>query len=216
MLVLSLVVPGSVLVAAGARGGVAVARHGHPTTSASSDEHAARYDEAQYQHDVRPSLAAMRTGKIVLIEDLAEDDESTHDLPLALGLRSAMSLPLDGGAHAAGSLDLYSRQTNAFSPTVQAEAKRLASEASRALNLTARRAYDREITEQLRAALASRTVIDQGIGIIMGQNRCDADTAFAVLRAASQRRNVKLRVVSAELITAVTHRTPRQGRRFQG
>jgi len=127
-----------------------------------------------------------------------------------------MSLPLDGGEHAAGSLDLYSRQAKAFGPTAQAEARRFANEASRALNLAARRAHDREITEQLRAALASRTLIDQGIGIIMGQNQCDADTAFAILRAASQRRNVKLRVVSAELITAVTHRTPRQGRRFQG
>jgi len=33
-------------------------------------------------------------------------------------------------------------------------------------------------------------VIDQGIGINMGQNRCDAAAAFGILRAASQNRNV--------------------------
>ena len=61
-----------------------------------------------------------------------------------------------------------------------------------------------EISAQLRAALTSRTVIDQSIGIIMGQNGCGTDAAFAVLRSASQNRNVRLRTVAAEIITAVS------------
>ena len=62
-----------------------------------------------------------------------------------------------------------------------------------------------KVTDQLRAALNSRTLIDQTIGIIMGQNRCNADAAFAVLRSASQNRNVKLRDVAAEIITRGDH-----------
>jgi ANTAR domain len=43
------------------------------------------------------------------------------------------------------------------------------------------------------AALSGRAVIDQALGIIMGQRRCSADEAFGVLREVSQTSNVKLR-----------------------
>jgi AmiR/NasT family two-component response regulator len=54
----------------------------------------------------------------------------------------------------------------------------------------------------------SRTTIDQAIGVIMGQNRCDADAAFDVLRSASQHRNVKLRDVAARVIGSVQSAPP--------
>jgi len=193
-----------------------VARDGHPATVGSSDDFAAQLDEAQYGHDDGPCLTAMRAGKIVLVEDLAGDDRSIPYRPraLALGVRSSLSLPLDGGDHAVGALNLYSRRAYAFGPAERAEAQRFAGEASRVLSLAVRLVHDVEITDQLRAALTSRTVIDQAIGIVMGQNRCDADTAFAVLRAASQHRNIKLRVVAAEILTAVSRKVPTQGRPF--
>lgn len=123
---------------------------------------------------------------------------------LAMGVRSVLSLPLDGGDQAVGALNLYSRSTHAFGEREQVAAQRFADEASRALSLAVRLVQHVELTEQLRAAMTSRAVIDQAMGIIMGQNRCGADEAFAVLRAASQHRNVKLRVVAQEIITSVT------------
>src|SRR6185437_8217837 len=56
--------------------------------------------------------------------------------------------------------------------------------------------------DHLRIALFSRSVIDQAIGIVLAQRRGDPDTAFAILRTISQRRNVKLRTVAAELVDA--------------
>jgi AmiR/NasT family two-component response regulator len=47
-------------------------------------------------------------------------------------------------------------------------------------------------------------VIDQALGIIMGQRRCSADEAFSVLREVSQTSNVKLRDVAARLITVTS------------
>lgn len=198
--------------------GVTVARDGHPVTVASSDTHAAQCDEVQYGYNEGPCLTAMRAGTVVLIEDLAGDERFSQYRPraLALGVRSSLSMPLAGGEHAVGALNLYSRRAHAFGLAEQTEAKRFADEVSRALHLAVRLARHVEITEQLRGALVSRSVIDQAIGIIMAQNRCDAETAFAILRTASQNRNVKLREVAAEIITAVSRKPPTTGHAFQG
>lgn len=195
---------------------VTMTRGGRLVTVAASDARAAQSDEAQYAHD-GPCLTAMGTGDDVLIEDLAIDQRfnAYRALGLALGLRSCLSLPLESPDHGAGVLNLYSRRAHAFGPTEQATARIFAADASWVMHLTARLAQHVEITDQLRAALTSRATIDQTIGIIMAQNRCDADTAFAVLRAASQHRNVKLRVVATEIITAVGHTPPALPRPFQ-
>jgi AmiR/NasT family two-component response regulator len=67
---------------------------------------------------------------------------------------------------------------------------------------------------QLEQALTSRTEIDQALGILMGQQRCTADEAFALLRQHSQNNNRKLRDVAADLITRVTGHAPVSGPRF--
>jgi len=205
------------VIGGGISAGVTVARDGRPATVASSDEYAAQFDEVQYGQEQGPCLTAMRAGKVVLIEDMATDERFTQYRPraFALGVLSSMSLPLTGGDDAVGALNLYSRRAHAFGTTEQAEARRFADEASRALTLAVRLAHHVEITDQLRAALTSRTVIDQAIGIIMGQNRCDADAAFTVLRTTSQNRNFKLRSVAAEIVTAVSKHQPTKGHQFQ-
>ena len=48
--------------------------------------------------------------------------------------------------------------------------------------------------------MESRAVTEQVKGIIMGAQRCDAETAFDVLRGASQRQNRKLRAIAAEVV----------------
>jgi len=82
------------------------------------------------------------------------------------------------------------------------------------LALAVRIAERTEMSKHLQTALASRAVIDQALGIIMGQNRCSADEAFEVLRTASQNRNVKLRDIAAEMITAVSGQPPAAEPRF--
>lgn len=192
--------------------GITLARDGQPMTVASSDAEASRYDEVQYGHDTGPCLTSMRTGDVVLIEDLSEEerfgDYRAH--ALALGVRSALSLPLRGGENAVGAINLYSQQPRAFGPGEMEQGRRFADEASRALTMAVRLAQHAELSAQLQAALTSRAVIDQAIGVVMGQNRCGADEAFAVLRTASQNRNVKLRAVAEEIVAAVSSR-PRKG-----
>ena len=67
------------------------------------------------------------------------------------------------------------------------------------------------MTEELRAALRSRTLIDQTLGIIMSQRACDAEGAMAILSADSLHVDVELMVRAAQILGAVST-PPRSGR----
>ncbi len=47
-----------------------------------------------------------------------------------------------------------------------------------------------KLNDDLHATLATRSIIDQAIGIVMAQQPCPATDAFAVLSRASQNRNI--------------------------
>ena len=54
---------------------------------------------------------------------------------------------------------------------------------------------------QMAEAVGSRDVIGQAKGVLMAQRRIDADQAFQVLKRASQRQHVKIRIL-AERVAA--------------
>ena len=53
---------------------------------------------------------------------------------------------------------------------------------------------------RLRARLESLPVIEQAKGILMAQQRCGPEEAFDLLRRASQRANVKVHVLAAQIV----------------
>jgi AmiR/NasT family two-component response regulator len=57
---------------------------------------------------------------------------------------------------------------------------------------------------RLLARLETMPVIEQAKGILMAQSRCSADEAFAMLRAASQRSNMKVRDLAADIVARVS------------
>lgn len=59
-----------------------------------------------------------------------------------------------------------------------------------------------EEVEGLQRAMEHRSVIEQAKGVLMSQMRIGPDAAFAVLVAASQRENVKVRDVAARIARA--------------
>lgn len=61
---------------------------------------------------------------------------------------------------------------------------------------------------RLRAKLGSMPVIEQAKGILMAQQRCGPDEAFDLLRRASQRANVKVRVLAEEILGRVAADKP--------
>jgi AmiR/NasT family two-component response regulator len=57
-----------------------------------------------------------------------------------------------------------------------------------------------KVAEQLQAAMASRAVIGQAKGILMGTRGCSAEDAFDILVKLSQDSNRKLREVAQVLV----------------
>lgn len=185
---------------------------GRAITVATSDAWAAQLDELQYTGGEGPCLESMREGKPVSVPDTTVETRwgnyPTH--VLAAGVRSSLSMPLMANGQPVGALNLYASEMGVFTPQRETNAAVFAASASGAIAIALRLSDQVQLTEQLRTALSSRSVIDQAIGILIRDRRCSADEAFDVLRAASQRRNVKLRIVAREMVTAMS-RKPRPG-----
>jgi len=197
-------------IAPGLSCGLTLERDGQPLTVASNGSLAVGMDEVQYGHHNGHCLTAMRTGETVIIINLAGDDRwGSYRLDaLAHGIASALSIPLLSGPGMRGALNFYARQPAVFDPDRQRRAEELSGEASRALRLAIRMSDQVALTANLEAALAARAVIDQAIGIIMGQNRCGATESFELLRRASNHRNIKLRDVASEIVERVGGESP--------
>ncbi len=205
------------LVSGGLSCGMTMQPNGRPVTVACSDQVAARVDELQYELDDGPCLHAMRDGHLVRIEDTADKARWPEFEARAAshGIRSCLALPLHADGKPLGALNLYAREASAFGTAAARRAENFAENASGALTLAIRLASDAALIEQLRSSLASRTVIDQALGIIMAREQCTQARAFAILRSASQNSNTKLRDIASAIVTSVTGEPAQPGPPFE-
>jgi len=190
--------------------GVTVLRDGRYVTAASSDGRALELDEVQYDAGYGPCLHSLETCSEVYVPDFELESrwpDYTRRVK-ASGLKASLSVPVTVDERAAGALNVYRFDAAEIGEAQRADAQRLAAEAGRAMVLAVRQARQLQVNADLQSAMASRRVIDQAIGVIMAQNRCRADEAFAVLRQASQHRNTKLRQVAADVVTSVSGQPP--------
>jgi len=61
---------------------------------------------------------------------------------------------------------------------------------------------------RLQAKLDTMPVIEQAKGVLMAQHRCGPEEAFDLLRRASQRANVKLAVLAAQIVEQIASPGP--------
>ncbi|MGW7281816.1 GAF and ANTAR domain-containing protein [Streptomyces sp. NPDC054844] len=193
--------------------GITISREGRFLTVASAGRTALDLDEKQYGLDDGPCLQALRTGEEVMVADMLGDQrwDSYPAHAVASGTRSSMSLPIAAHTHTAGALNLYSPKPDGFADADLAGLRLIAAQATGAIALAQRIADAQEFASDLETAMRSRSVIDQAIGAIMAQQRCDAEQAFGILRSASQNRNIKLRDLCRDLVTSIGGRPPQDG-----
>ena len=173
---------------------------GAPSTSAASNALAVTLDQLQIAADEGPCLDAVKAGTTFYAEDVRCDARwPTFGLAAAgVDVRSVLACSLAPGGLSA--LNLYGERPNAFGPTARAQAQLFATLASLALGAAHQHATDERQVENLHEALRTREVIGQAQGILMERERITAEQAFAVLRRASQRMNIKLRAVAEALV----------------
>jgi transcriptional regulator with GAF, ATPase, and Fis domain len=197
--------------------GITVRSDGQPFSPAASNDLAAQVDEIQYATDQGPCLQALRTGTVVQVDDLSQEQRWDGYRPHAIahGVLSSLSLPLTVEAETLGALNLYSATPGAFAGPQREHAEAFAAQCAAALTVGLRQLHQAQAQHQLAEAMVSRSVIDQAIGILMGQHRCTATVAFDLLRQASQNRNRKLRDIAADIITNVSGQPPQPRPGFQ-
>lgn len=167
------------------------------STPASSDGVPPRVDAIQYETGEGPGLDAIRYHEVYRIGDLGTErrwPEFSGRARRETGVTSMLSVRLFVEGDTLGALNLYSKVRDAFDDRAQAAGLVFAAHAAIAM---ATSVHD----EQMDEALQSRDVIGQAKGMLMAREGVDADEAFAMLRRASQRLNVKLREVATRIVS---------------
>jgi|tagenome__1003787_1003787.scaffolds.fasta_scaffold20172970_1 GAF domain-containing protein len=180
-------------------------------TAAFAGQLARDADEMQYEHGYGPCIEAGTTGTILLVEDTREETRwPDYTARVAeRGVLSSLSVPLPIQADVVGALNCYSRAPSAFPPEAIEVAKELAGHLAVAVGNAVAYTDAARLVEQMRNAMSSRAVIDQAMGVIMAQNRCGPQAAFAILTRTSQNRNVKLREIAHNIVATVSRSTGR-------
>lgn len=104
-----------------------------------------------------------------------------------------MGVELFAEANTIGGLNLYSGDRNAFDRDTPYIAELFATHAAHAMGKAMKH-------EQLTTAIASRTVIGQAMGIVMGRYTLDQNRAFSFLKRTSQDGNIKLYDVARAIV----------------
>ena len=181
-----------------------------PCTVAFTGDLAMRMAERQYASGQGPCLEAASSGQVLLVDDAPH---GTRWPDYAAGARdhgvgSSLSVPVPLQPRISAALNLYSHNRAAFSDEDVQLAQALAGYAGVALANMHLYRSQAQVAEHLQIALDSRAVIDQAKGIVMGQRRCDADTAFKILVRLSQDSNRKLRDVAQALVDSASAPQP--------
>ncbi|MFJ5776966.1 GAF and ANTAR domain-containing protein [Streptomyces sp. NPDC093094] len=155
-------------------------------------------DALQARLNEGPCFDAARTRggeRVFRIHDLTEFQPRWPSfVPQAqkLGIGSMMGFLLYTEEEELGALNFYSRRSGAFTQASELAGWLLASHAAVAFSSARSHA-------QLENAIATRHVIGEAMGILMGSHHLTEDQAFDVLRRYSQENNVKLREVARQI-----------------
>jgi GAF domain-containing protein len=183
--------------------GLTMPIEGSRGTAVFTDRLSPDIDQAQYVSGEGPCLEAFETGRVVAVDSMTDPGPYPAFRAAAFvhGINSTLSLPMTVDHGTVGAMNLYSRHRAAFSEGDCALAAAFAGQASIVL-ANAQGYWDaRDLEVSYGEAMGYRAVIEQAKGIIMGAERCGPDEAFQILRAASQRENIKPRDIAALMVT---------------
>ncbi|WP_377850018.1 GAF and ANTAR domain-containing protein [Allokutzneria oryzae] len=193
---------------------VTLRRGGRTVTVPSSDAGEGLAEAIRRGEGRGPCQECLRRGEPVLVRDVASEPQwaSYSARMLAQQVRSVYVYPLRANGNVVGALNMYSPVPNGFGAPTRRMVRLAAEYTGVLLGAAIQVAEQRRRVAHLQRALESRAVIDQAIGVIVAQRKCDADTAFEMLRAASQNTNRKLADIAVCIVASASGAGPRPGR----
>ena len=174
-------------------------RGGQPVTAAASDDVAELIDQIEREVGDGPCLDAIKDEAVFVDADLTDGSPwpTLHARVLAeTRVRGMAGIRLIDDQRKTGALNLFSDTPGTLTATSVDQAIMLVSFVSVAL-LAAREKRD---ADTLRAGLTSNREIGKAIGLMMAFHHVDDETAFSILRQASQDMNIKITEVAREII----------------
>ncbi|HEY2167376.1 MAG TPA: GAF and ANTAR domain-containing protein [Jatrophihabitantaceae bacterium] len=123
-----------------------------------------------------------------------------------LGVHSALSLPLLLPDQVVGAINVYAHDKDVFDARAAELGELFARPAAVAVHNAQVLTQALTLTAQLQAALSTRPVIDQAIGLVRGRTGASAEEAFERLRSISQAEHTKLSVVAERIVDEAVRR----------
>lgn len=176
---------------------------------ASTGEVVQEIDRIQYELlGEGPCITCMQVGRPTVSGSLGSDERWPRfgGRVARLGMHSALSLPLQIRDRVIGAINAYARPRDAFTEHAVRLGAQFAGPAAVSVHNAQLLAAASAKAAQLQAALTSRAVIDQAIGILRSRSGGSAEEAFDRLRQISQSENIRLSVVAQRVVDEAVRR----------
>jgi transcriptional regulator with GAF, ATPase, and Fis domain len=117
-----------------------------------------------------------------------------------------LSLPLNAGDRVLGAMNVYAHPKDAFDERAEHIGELFAVPAAIAVQNAQILAQTQRLAASLQAALTSRAVIDQAIGVIISRSGVTPAVAYEQLQTLSQGNDSTVSVVAAGIVDAAARR----------
>ena len=165
-------------------------------------------DDIQYAMGEGPCISAARESRTFTSGSLGGEQRWPHFGPRVarLGVHSVLSLPLVTPDGVFGAMNVYAHAKGAFDEHSVNVGELFSVPAAIAVQNAQVLAQAKRLATNLQAALTSRAVIDQAMGIVMSRTGCTPSEAFERLKARSQAEHIKVSAVAQSVVDAAVRR----------
>ncbi|WP_067813791.1 GAF and ANTAR domain-containing protein [Nocardia inohanensis] len=185
--------------------GVSLEMNGRLRFVTAPDERSAAIERCQEDAQQGPCVDAYRTGKPILVADLARRArEWPRYSVLAAEYRvmAVAGIPMRLGENNIGVVNLYDLHPRYWAPD-EVEVARLLSDIATGYVVNANKwRQQQQVTEQLQFALRSRVILEQAKGMIATQHGITPDEAFDLIRGYARRKQARLHAVAGAIVDA--------------
>jgi hypothetical protein len=188
--------------------GLTLLEHDRADTIVATTEFVRQVDDIQYSLGEGPCISAARDGRTFQSGSLGGEQRwPRFGAKVArLGVHSVLSLPLLTPDGVFGAMNVYAHGKGVFDHRAASIGELFAVPAAIAVQNAQVLANANRLARHLQAALTTRAVIDQAMGILMSRTGSTAEEAFDRLRTRSQAEHVKVAVVAQSVVDAAIRR----------